>query len=161
MFENTGRAFKNVSAQSGASFSKEFSGRGMASGDFDNDGDLDVLISNNGEAPLLLRNEGGNRNNWLGLQLIATKSNPAAVGAVITWQAEGVKRSRLKTAGGSYLASHDPREVLGLGSAKKIDYVEIHWPSGKTDKLANLPINSYLKVIEGEGIAKSGARPAK
>jgi len=72
-----------------------------------------------------------------------------------------VKRSRLKTAGGSYLASHDPREVLGLGSAKKIDYVEIRWPSGKMDKLANLPINSYLKVIEGEGIAKSGARPAK
>jgi len=161
MFENTGRTFKNVSAQSGAVFSKVFSGRSMATGDFDNDGDLDVLISTNGEAPLLLRNEGGNRNNWIGLQLVATKSNPAAVGAVITWQAEGVKRSRLKTAGGSYLASHDPREVLGLGSAKKIDYVEIRWPSGKTDKLANLPINSYLKVIEGEGIAKSGARPAK
>jgi len=118
MFENTGRAFKNVSAQSGAVFSKDFSGRGMATGDFDNDGDLDVLISNNGETPLLLRNEGGNKNNWLGLQLVATKSNPAAAGAVITWQAGGLKRSRLKTAGGSYLSSHDPREVLGLGSAK-------------------------------------------
>ena len=76
---------------------KQFSGRGMAAGDFDNDGDLDVLVSNNGEAPLLLRNEGGNRNNWLGLQLVATKSNPAAVGAVIMWQAGGIKRSRLKT----------------------------------------------------------------
>ena len=68
-----------------------------------------------------------------------------------------MKRTRLKTAGGSYLASHDPRELLGCGSAKKIDYVEIRWPSGKVDKLTNLPINTYLKVIEGEGIAKSGA----
>ncbi len=161
MFENTGRAFKNVSAQSGAVFSKEFSGRGMATGDFDNDGDLDVLILNNGEAPLLLRNEGGNKNNWLGLQLVATKSNPAAVGALITWQAGGLKRSRLKTAGGSYLSSHDPREVLGLGSAKKIDYVEIRWPSGQVDKLTNLPINSYLRAIEGEGVARSGATTAK
>jgi len=160
MFENTGRAFKNVSAQSGAAFNQEFSGRGMATGDFDNDGDLDVLISNNGEAPLLLRNEGGNKNNWLGLQLVATKSNPAAVGAVITWLTGGVKRSRLKTAGGN-LSSHDPREILGLGAAKKIDYVEIRWPSGKMDKLTNLPINTYIKVIEGEGIGKSNSTSVK
>jgi enediyne biosynthesis protein E4 len=83
------------------------------------------------------------------------------VGAVITWQADGVKRSRLKTAGGSYLSSHDPREVLGLGTAKKIESVEIRWPSGKVDKLANLPINTYLRVIEGEGIARSGRGAAK
>ncbi|MDT5121365.1 MAG: enediyne biosynthesis protein [Acidobacteriota bacterium] len=155
LFENTGKGFRNVSAQSGAVFAKDFSGRGMAVGDFDNDGDLDVLISNNGEAPVLLRNEGGNRNNWLGLQLVATKSNPAAVGAVITWQAGGVKRSRLKTGGGSYLSSHDPREILGLGTATKVESVEIRWPSGKVDKLANLPINAYIKVVEGEGFVKS------
>src|SRR5207245_2507167 len=148
MFENAGHAFKNVSAQSGPVFSKEFSGRGMATGDFDNDGDLDVLISTSGGPPLLLRNEGGNRNNWLGLQLVATKSNPAAAGAVITWQAGGVKRSRLKTAGGSYLSSHDPREILGLGAAKKIDSVQIRWPSGRVDELTNPPINTYVKVIE-------------
>ena len=157
MFENSGRAFKNVSAQSGAVFSKEFSGRGMATGDLDNDGDLDVLISNNGAAPVLLRNEGGNRNNWLGLQLVATKSNPAAVGALITWQAGGVKRTRLKTAGGSYLSSHDPREILGLGAATKIDSVQIRWPSGRVDKLANLSINRYLKVVEGEGVVNTTA----
>jgi hypothetical protein len=151
LFENTGRGFRNVSAQSGTVFAQGFSGRGMAVGDFDNDGDLDVLVSNNGEPPLLLRNEGGSRNNWLGLQLVATKSNPAAVGAVITWQAGGVKRSRLKSAGGSYLASHDPREILGLGDATKIDAVEIRWPSGKTDRLTNPPINTYIKVVEGEG----------
>ena len=60
-------------------------------------------------------NEGGNRNNWVGLQLVATKSNAGAVGATITWEVAGVKRSRLKTAGGSYLSSHDPREILGIG----------------------------------------------
>lgn len=155
MFENTGRGFKNVSAQSGAVFAKDFSGRGMAAGDYDNDGDLDVLISNNGEAPLLLRNEGGNRNNWIGLRLSATASNAAAAGAIITWKAGGMKRSRLKTAGGSYLASHDPREVIGVGAATKIDSVEIRWPSGKVDRLENPPINTYVKVIEGAGAAKT------
>ena len=152
MFENTGRAFKDVSARSGAVFSKMFSGRGMALGDFDNDGDDDVLTSNNGEPPLLLRNQGGNRNNWIGLQLVATKSNPAAVGAVITWQAGTLKRTRLKTSGGSYLSSHDPREILGIGSATKIDSIEIRWPSGKLDKLTNPPLNKYVKVIEGSGL---------
>jgi hypothetical protein len=155
MFENTGKAYRNVSAQSGAVFAKSFPARGMAVGDFDNDGDLDVLVSNNGEAPLLLRNEGGNRNNWLGLQLVSTKSDPAAVGAVITWQAGGVRRSRLKTSGGSYLASHDPREVLGLGSSRNVDSVEIRWPSGIVEKLSNLPLNTYLKVIEGRGVVKN------
>jgi enediyne biosynthesis protein E4 len=161
MFENSGRTFKNVSAQSGAAFAKEFSGRGLAVGDFDNDGDLDALVSNNGQAPVLLRNEGGNRNNWVGLQLIATKSNPSAAGASITWQAGGVRRSRFKTSGGSYLASHDPREVLGIGSASKIDSLEIRWPSGKVDKLANLPVNTYVKVVEGEGVARSETTMAK
>lgn len=154
MFENTGKGYRNVSQQSGAVFSRSFPARGMAVGDIDNDGDLDALVSNNGEAPLLLRNEGGNRNHWLGLHLVSTKSNPAAVGAIITWQASGIKRSRLKTAGGSYLASHDPREVLGLGSAVKIDAVEIRWPSGVVDKLSNLPVNAYIKVVEGQGIVK-------
>ena len=152
MFENTGRGFKDVSAQSGAVFAKVFSGRGMALGDFDNDGDSDVLASNNGEPPLLLRNQGGNRNNWIGLQLVATKSNPEAVGAIITWQTGAVKRSRLKIGGGSYLASHDPREILGIGAATKIDSIEIRWPSGKIDKLTNPPLNRYVKVVEGEGI---------
>src|ERR1043166_1649313 len=151
LFENTGKGLKDVSATSGAVFGRVFSGRGMAVGDFDNDGDLDVLVSNNGEAPLLLRNQGGNKNNWIGLTLVATKSNPAAVGAVITWQAGGVKRTRLRTSGGSYLSSHDPREILGLGTATKIDSIEIRWPSGTTDKLTNVPLNKYIKVVEGAG----------
>ncbi|HEX7173779.1 MAG TPA: CRTAC1 family protein [Pyrinomonadaceae bacterium] len=154
MFENTGKGYRNVSAQSGAVFARSFPARGMAVGDYDNDGDLDAIVFNNGEAPLLLRNEGGSRHHWLGLQLVSTKSNPAAVGAHITWQAGGVRRSRLKTSGGSYLASHDPREILGLGAATKIDALEIRWPSGAVDKLSNLPAGAYLRVVEGQGVVK-------
>jgi hypothetical protein len=158
MFENTGRGFDDVSAESGAVFSKTFPARGMAVGDYDNDGDLDLLISNNGEAPTLLRNEGGNRNNWLGLDLVAAKgSSPGAVGAVITWQAGALKQTRLKTSGGSYLASHDPREILGAGRNPKVESVEIRWPSGKVDKLSNLPANAYVRVVEGEGVKAAAA----
>ena len=149
LFENVGGKFVNVTAQSGEAFKKMYSARGLSVGDYDNDGDLDVLIVNNGEPPLLLRNEGGSRNNWLGLQLVATRSNPGAVGAIITWEAGGVKRTRLKTSGGSFLSSHDPREILGVGQATKIDRVEIKWPSGRVDKLTNLPLNKYIKVVEG------------
>jgi hypothetical protein len=152
MFENLGTKFRDVSAQSGPVFSNSYPARGLAVGDYDNDGDLDVLISNNGEAPMLLRNDGGNRNNWVGLQLVATSSNPGAVGAVISWQVGTKKFSRLKTTGGSYLASHDPREILGAGLGGKIESVEIRWPSGKFDKLTKLPMNSYVTVVEGEGL---------
>src|SRR5204863_127880 len=150
-----GGKFEEEGLAAGVAFSATGRARsGMGVDAADNDGDLDVLISNNGEPPVLLRNVGGNRNNWIGLQLIGRQSNPAGVGAVISWQAGALKRSRLKTAGGSYLASHDPREVLGLGSAAKLDYVEIRWPSGKIDKLANPPINRYLTVIEGSSPAR-------
>jgi hypothetical protein len=155
LFENTGRGFKDVSATSGAVFGKMFSGRGMAVGDFDNDGDADVLASNNGEPPLLLRNQGGNKNNWVGLSLVATKSNSAAVGAMITWQVGAIKRTRLRTGGGSYLSSHDPREILGVGAATRIDSIEIRWPSGATNKITNVPLNKYIKVVEGAGQSKS------
>ncbi len=157
LFENVNGRYKDVSSTSGAAFTKDWPARGLSVGDFDNDGDLDVLVINNGDAPVLLKNEGGNRNNWLGLQLVATKSNPEAVGAIITWEAGGMKRSRLKTAGGSYLSSHDPREVLGLGQATKIDSVQIKWPSGQVEKLTDLPINKYIKVVEGQ----SASKPAK
>ncbi|MGE0884388.1 MAG: CRTAC1 family protein [Blastocatellales bacterium] len=155
IFDNVNGKYKNVSAQSGEVFKRDFPARGASFGDFDNDGDIDMLIINNGEAPLLLRNDGGNRNNWLGVQLAGTRSNPMGIGAIITWTAGGVKRSRLKTSGGSYLASHDPRELLGIGKADKIESLEIKWPSGKVDKLTNLEINQYIRIVEGEGQVKT------
>ncbi|QQS45610.1 MAG: CRTAC1 family protein [Acidobacteriota bacterium] len=156
LFENVNGSYKNVSSRSGEVFRKDFPGRGMAVGDYDNDGDLDLLIINNGDAPVLLRNEGGNRNNWLGIHLVAAGSggsNPMAVGATLTWVAGGVKRSRLKTSGGSYLASHDPREILGAGKAGKIESLEIRWPSGKVDKFTDLAVNRYMRITEGQSAA--------
>ncbi|HEV2417602.1 MAG TPA: CRTAC1 family protein [Terriglobia bacterium] len=158
LFRNIGgsfqRAFENVSTQGGPLFTERFAARGMAVGDFDNDGAVDVLVAVNGGAPLLLRNMVGSQNHWLGLRLIGKKCNPDAVGARVTWQSGDFKRSAMKTGGGSYLASHDPRMVLGLGPRTKLDWVEIKWPqpSGLVERITNPPINRYVTVIEGKGI---------
>jgi hypothetical protein len=156
LFKGDGSRLRNVSKESGPFFEKAFPARGMAIGDFDNDGRVDVLIGNNGEAPVLLRNNAGAGNHWVGLRLQGTRCNRDAVGALITWSAGGVKRSRLKTAGGSYLSSHDPREVLGLGAAGKLDWLEIKWPqpSGAVERMADVPVDRYLTLVEGKGIAR-------
>lgn len=156
LFHNDGARLTDVSAQAGPAFRRNWPARGMAIGDFDNDGALDVLISNNGAAPLLLHNEVGARNNWLGVRLIGVTSNIDAVGARVTWSFEGKTRSQMKVGGGSYLSAHDPRLVLGIGEAKKIDSLEIRWPlpSQVVDRFTSLPINRYITIREGHGIVK-------
>jgi enediyne biosynthesis protein E4 len=141
----------DVSDQAGSAFQTFFAARGLAVGDFDNDGAVDVLIGNNGGAPLLLKNNAAKGNNWLGLKLEGTQSNRDAIGAKIFWTAGGKKNYRLKNNGGSYLSSHDPREVLGIGRASKIDELEIRWPapSKRIDKFAALPVNRYVHLREG------------
>jgi enediyne biosynthesis protein E4 len=153
LFHDTGKSFQNVSAQSGPVFAKPLSARGMAIGDFNNDGAVDVLVSVNDAAPLLLRNNAGNQNHWLGVKLVGKRSNPDAVGARITYQAGDLKRSRTKVGGGSFLSSHDPRIVLGLGSRSKIDWLEIKWPppSGATERFAEPPVDRYITIVEGKG----------
>ena len=145
----------NVSEQGGSAFQRTFNARGLAVGDYDNDGALDVLICVNGDAPLLLKNNAAKKNNWLGVKLEGVTCNRDAVGAKIYWTAGGRKRSRFKSSGGSYLSSHDPRVVLGIGAAGKFDELEIHWPgpSKQVDKFTNLPVNQYIRVVEGKGIA--------
>jgi len=153
LFRNTGRSFQNVSAESGPAFAKPLSARGMAIGDFDNDGAVDVLVSVNDGAPMLLRNNVGSQNHWLGIRLVGKKSNPDAIGARITYQAGDLKRSRMKVGGGSYLSSHDPRIVLGIGKRPKIDWLEIKWPqpSGAVQRFTELPVNRYITIVEGKG----------
>ncbi len=153
LFHNSGQKWTNVSAQSGPIFAKPLSARGLAIGDFDNDGAVDVLISNNDDAPLLLRNKAGSQNQWLGLRLVGKKANPDAIGARVTYQAGDLKRSRMKVGGGSYLSYHDPRMVLGLGKRSKIDWLEIKWPqpSGRIERFTNLPTGRYITIVEGEG----------
>jgi enediyne biosynthesis protein E4 len=146
----------DVSKDAGPVFHRPFPARGLAVGDFDNDGALDVLICNNGGAPVLLKNNAAKGRNWLGLSLQGVTCNRDAIGAKITWTAGGKKRTRLKNNGGSYLSSHDSREVLGIGSTPKIDLVEIHWPapSKQIDRIPNPPMNQYVRVVEGKGIVK-------
>ena len=153
LFHNSGNAWTNVSAQSGPIFSKPFSARGLAIGDFNNDGAVDVLISVNDDAPLLLRNNIGAQNHWLGITLVGKKANADAIGARVTYQAGDLKRSRMKVGGGSYLSYHDPRIVLGIGKRSKLDWLEVKWPqpSGRVERFADLPIDRYITIIEGEG----------
>ena len=134
-------------------FAKSFPARGLAVGDFNNDGRLDVLIGNNGDAPALLKNNAGAGNHWLGLRLQGVKCTRDAVGARIAWSIDGVRKSRLKNAGGSYLSSHDPREVIGLGKAATVDYVEVKGPapSGLVERFTGLAVDSYVTLTEGKG----------
>src|SRR5262245_21308235 len=156
LFQHDGRRLRNVSAQSGTVFTKTFAARGLAAGDFDNDGRVDALVGSNGGAPLLLKNTTPAVNHWLGLALQGTSCNRDAIGARITWSAGGVRRSRLRNGGGSYLSSHDPREVLGLGPATSLDWLEIKWPkpSGRTERLSSIPIDRYVTIVEGKGVAR-------
>ncbi len=157
LFRNDGKRLQNISGSAGPIFSQSFPARGLAVGDFDNNGRLDVLVGNNGGSPVLLYNNAGKENHWIGLHLQGVSCNRDAVGACITWSIGGVKRSRLKTSGGSYLSYHDPREVLGLGSATRVDWLEIRWPqpSGKTERFTEPPVDRFLRIIEGRGIAVS------
>ncbi len=153
LFQNVGTSFRNVSAQSGPVFSKSFASRGLAIGDFNNDGALDVLISTNDGPPVLLKNNIGRQNHWLGLHLVGRKSNPDAIGARISYQSGDLKRSRMMVGGGSFLSSHDPRVVLGLGKHTKLDWVEVKWPqpSGAVERFTNLPVDRYVTLVEGSG----------
>ena len=121
-------------------------------GDYDNDGFLDVLVGENGGPAMLLHNRCGSGNHWLGIKLEGVNCNRDAIGARLTWSAGGVKRTKLKNNGGSYLSSHDPREVLGLGPATKLDWLEIKWPlpSGQVQRLTDLPVDRYVRIVEGK-----------
>jgi hypothetical protein len=153
LFRNEGKTFKNISAESGAVFAKNMAGRGLAMGDFDNDGSVDLLITTNDGPPVLVRNNAGRLNHWLGVRLIGAKSNIDAVGAKISYQAGDLQRHIFKVGGGSYLSSHDPRVVLGLGANAKVDWLEIKWPnpSQLTERFTNLPIDRYITIVEGQG----------
>jgi hypothetical protein len=154
LFHNQeGKSFKNVSEQSGPVFSKSFAARGLALGDFNNDGAVDVLVSVNDGAPVLLRNNIGQRNHWLGVRLAGRTCNPDAIGARVTYQAGDLKRSRMKVGGGSFLSSHDPRIVLGIGGRTKIDWLEVKWPqpSRAVERFTGLPVDRYITIVEGTG----------
>jgi hypothetical protein len=155
MFRNTGRGiFENVSDQLGPDFQLPRVSRGAAIGDFDNDGDLDILINNCGQAPQLLRNDGGNANHWLEIFLIGTKSNRDGVGARVKVTAGDLILYDQRKGGMSYQSAQDPRLHFGLSQRSSVDSIEIVWSSGSVTKLANVKADQIIAVKEGAGIVE-------
>jgi len=148
-----GAKLENVSDSAGEAFHKDYSARGLAIGDLNNDGYADIVFTENGGPPHVLMNNAVSKNHWLGIQLKPKTANPAAVGAVIRWSIGSKVFSRLKNAGGSFLSSNDPREIIGTGKAQ-IDWVEVQWPrpSHRVDRITAPRMDRYLTVSEGGGM---------
>ena len=153
MFRNLGKGqFEKVSDSLGPDFMRPIAGRGLATADFDNDGDIDVAINNRGDYPELLRNDGGNANHWLEVLLIGARSNRDGIGSSLKLTSEGVAHVEQSKGGMSYMSASDPRIHFGLGKRTKIESLEITWPSGQVDRLTNVPIDRIIAVKEGTGI---------
>jgi len=147
--------FEDVSAQMGPGISQRYSSRGAAFGDYDNDGDIDVLVLNMNDPPSLLRNDGGNKNNWIKVKLIGTHCNRTAVAArvrVVT--GDHAQMDEVHT-GGSVMSQSDLRLHFGVGQARKIDQIEVKWPTTwKIEKFSDVAVNQILTIKEGAGIIK-------
>jgi hypothetical protein len=160
VYRNLGNGrFKDVTAQCGPGVLSPHSSRGCAFGDFDNDGDVDVLIMNMNEPPSLLRNEyisgpGRGGSNWIELKLIGMKSNRSAIGARVRLKAGGHLQAQELTSQSSYYSHNDPRLHFGLGSSKKADQIEIRWPSGATELIRDLASNQITTIREGSGVIR-------
>ena len=155
MFRNTGRGkFENVSDKLGPDMMKPHVSRGAATGDFDNDGDLDILVSGCGAPAQLFRNDGGNAGHWLELFLIGAKSNRDGVGARVKIVAGDRTQYDQKKGGMSYQSAQDPRLHFGIGQRTQIDVIEITWPSGAVTKLENVKSDQIITVKEDVGVVE-------
>jgi enediyne biosynthesis protein E4 len=149
IFENEGGGkFRDVSTERGSYFTQEFVGRGACIGDYDNDGDLDAYIVNLNNYGKFLRNNKGNQNNWLLLNLVGTTSNRDGIGARLKLIAGGKTQIAQKKSTTGYLSQNDPRIHFGLGKNETVEKVEIKWPSGKVQVLENIKANQILTVKE-------------
>jgi enediyne biosynthesis protein E4 len=148
----TGDRFVDVKDEAGPGFAPELVSRGLAVGDIDNDGDIDMLITNNGAAPNLLLNEGGNAVNSLIIRVMGTKSNGSGIGTRLFLTTGQRRQMREVQSGTSYLSQNDLRAHFGLGGAERADKLEIRWPSGLTETIENIPANQIVTVVENKGI---------
>ena len=149
VFRNAGKGiFADVSRRLGPDIQVATVSRGLAAGDYDNDGDLDILVSNNGGAPQLLRNDGGNADHWLEILLVGTRSNRDGVGARVRLTAGDWSMTAQRMGGMSYQSAQDPRLHFGLGSRTKVDALEVRWPSGTVTRLTNIAANQILTIQE-------------
>ena len=151
LLHNSGNAvFEDVSSKAGPAFSRGYLARGLAIGDWDNDGAPDAIFTCIGDRPVLLRNNVGRQSSWIGMDLIGVKSNRDAIGAKLTLYVAGRKLVRWVTGGASYLSSHDKRVLFGLGNLPanhRVD-IEIVWPNGAIQTATSLGINRYHRITE-------------
>ncbi len=157
VYRNLGNGkFKDTSAEMGPGISERFSSRGCAFGDYDNDGDIDVLVLNMNDPPSLLRNDGGNRLNWIKIKLVGTQCNRTAIGArvlVVTGKHSQINEVH---SGDSVMSQSDLRLHFGLGQAKTVDLIEVKWPTTqKVEKFTRVEANQILTIREGAGIVKA------
>jgi hypothetical protein len=151
LFHNTGKgSFIDVSKEAGQAFNHLLVGRGATFGDIDNDGDIDVLISNNNGPARLFLNQVGNRNHWLGLRLVGDKVKRDMLGARVEIRIPKEKTlwRRVRTDGG-YCSSQDPRVLAGLGASSRVEAVRVHWPSGNVEEWKDPPVDRYITLKEG------------
>jgi ASPIC and UnbV./FG-GAP repeat. len=163
--------FADVSLQGGAGISEPVAARGAAFGDFDNDGDIDVVVNTVNDFPQLLRCDSRTGNNWIKVRTIGTKSNRSGIGARLkcVTKPAGETKSHEQIdevrSGGGYFSQNDLRIHFGLGKTDNVDLLEVHWPSGQIDTLKNIKPNQLIFVKEGEGIVRStkfeAAKPRK
>jgi len=155
LLENDGKGqFRNTGKDHGPYFSTRRSGRGLALSDFDNDGDADIIISHVDlpGIPVLLRNDGGNLNHWLGITLKGKDGPASAIAARVTVTTGGKKQVYVNQWTTSYLSNNDPRMHIGLGKQKQVDLLEITWSDGKKESYKNIIADRYITILQGEGI---------
>jgi len=157
VYRNVGGTFQDVTKQLGPDLADPRVSRAAAFADYDNDGDMDVLVTNSGDRPQLLRNDGGNRNHWLEVRLIGTRSNRDGIGAKVKIVSDGISQSDEAKGGMSYQAAHDPRLHFGLGNATRITALNVIWPSGTVTKLTNIPADQCITIKEDVGQVESNA----
>jgi hypothetical protein len=149
VFRNRGAGrFEDVTARSGPGASAPHSSRGAAFGDFDNDGDVDLLVMNMNEPPSLLRNEYGGANGWVELKLVGTRSNRAAVGATVVVTAGGLRQARVVLSQSSYYSHDDLRVHFGLGAASRAESIEVVWPSGAVQSVKDVAGRQVVTIAE-------------
>jgi hypothetical protein len=150
LLRNNGRGvFEDIRASAGEAFRRGYSGRGLAVGDYDNDGATDLIFTSLNSRPVLLHNNVGTENSWIGFQLVGTKSNRDAIGAKLILQARNRKLVRWITGGSSYLSSHDKRVVFGLGKqGPESVALQIRWPSGELQNVSGLKPGTYHVIRE-------------
>jgi hypothetical protein len=158
LFRNLGNGrFEEVTDQAGTVFELSEVSRGAAFGDVDNDGDVDVVVTNNGGAARLLLNTVGNQNHWLGLRLVGGSQPRDMLGARVgVFRPDGPTLWRRSRTDGSYASAHDPRVLIGLGRTRALSRVRVIWPSGHIEEWTNLSINQWVTLTQGTGRAVEG-----